>query len=623
VSEARLDIAILGVALGTLVLSVVLRLAGATGSLHTIEAAALVIAGVPLVFRLARLAFAGQFGSDLLAGISIATAFLLGEYVAGLLVVTMLTGGTLIERQAVARASGALRALADRMPRTAHRVGPDGPEDMSIDAIVVGQRLAIFPHETVPVDGIVVSGQTRMNEAFLTGEPWEIEKAPGSEVISGAINGEHAIEIEATRLPADSRYATILGVLRESEQQRPRMRRLGDQLGAIYTPIALLVAGAAWLLSGEATRFLAVLVVATPCPLLIAIPVAIVGAVSQAARRGIVVRDPGILERIDRCTTLIIDKTGTLTAGRPTLVGEHFAEGIDGAALLAATASLERFSRHPLAVAVVEAAEKRSLPRIEVQELSEAPGRGLIGTVAGRQLEVTDRRRLLERFPALAESIPPITSGLECVVVEDGKFAAIFRFADAPRPDGKPFISHLGPRHGFDEVLIVSGDREAEVRAVASALGITTVFAEQSPSDKVRIVREYTARAPTLFVGDGINDAPALAAATAGVAFGRANEVSAQAAQAVVLDPSLERLDELMHLGARLRRVSLQSAVGGMLVSLIAMGFAGFGLLSPIAGALLQEGIDLAAVLNALRTSVPATQRTDLFLAGRSAGRPT
>ncbi len=571
-----------------------------------------VASGAPLVWVLLRSALRGEFGADLLAGVAIVTALLLGEWTAALLVVTMLSGGQLLEERAVARASEALRALAARTPTVAHRLVDGVPRDVGVDDVAVNDELVVLPHETCPVDGVVVEGRARMNEAWLTGEPWEIEKVVGSEVISGAVNGDTPLRIRATRIAADSRYARILEVMRAGEAHRPRIRRIADRLGAWYTPFALAIAAAAWALSGEAVRFLAVLVVATPCPLLIAVPVAVVGSISQAARRGMVIRVPAVLELLDRCRTLVLDKTGTLTAGRPQLVERTEVPGVDPRRLLALVASAEHYSRHPLAVAIQEAAQRDGIELLAVESLTEPPGQGLVANVDGAQVRLTSRRRLLAERPELATELPPTATGLECVVLLDGVYAATWRFADPPRPDGRPFIAHLGPRHGFDRVLILSGDREAEVRAVADALGISEVRGSMEPAEKLAVVQQLAAQGPTLYVGDGINDAPSLAAATVGVAFGRSAEAAAEAAHAVVLEPTLERLDEFLHIGARFRRIALQSAAGGMALSVVGMGFAAAGLLPPAAGALVQEAIDLFALAMGWGGGAPPRRRTDM-----------
>ncbi|NJL29561.1 MAG: HAD-IC family P-type ATPase, partial [Thermoanaerobaculia bacterium] len=320
--------------------------------------AVLVLGGGPLVFELALKLFRREFGSDLLAGISIVTSVVLDEYLAGSLVVLMLSGGEALEGYAVRSASSVLEALARRMPSSAHRKHDGTVEEVALDDVAVGDVLVVFPHEICPVDGTVIEGHGSMDESYLTGEPYVMSKTPGSEVLSGAINGESALTIRAGKLAIDSRYAKIMQVMRGSEQRRPKMRRLGDQLGAVYTPIAVAIALAAWVFSGEPVRFLAVLVVATPCPLLIAIPVAIIGSISLAARRGIIIKDPAVLETIDTCRTAIFDKTGTLTYGEPRLTELLPTAGFNAAEVLRLVASLERYSKHPLASAISRAARE-------------------------------------------------------------------------------------------------------------------------------------------------------------------------------------------------------------------------------------------------------------------------
>jgi heavy metal translocating P-type ATPase len=553
----------------------------------------------------------GQFGSDLLAGISIVAAGLLEEYLAGALVVLMLSGGEALEAYAVRRASSALDALAQRMPSVAHRTRDGALEDVALSAVAVGDLVVVFPHETCPVDGTVTDGHGTMDESYLTGEPYLLAKAPGSAVLSGAVNGDSALTVRAEQLASDSRYAKIMRVMRESEQQRPRLRRLGDKLGALYTPLAVAIALIAWAGSGDPVRFLAVLVVATPCPLLIAIPVAIIGAVSLSARRGIVVKDPAVLETLASCTVAIFDKTGTLTYGRPALVELVVGAGFSANEVLQLTASLERYSRHPLAGAILDAADVAKLRLLEPAQVVEVPGQGLVGVVDGRSIRVTGRTKLAASRPELAAALPPVAGGLECVVLIDDRLAGTARFRDRPRVDGRQFIDHLASKHGFRRVLLVSGDRESEVQYLADAVGIREIHAGQSPEQKVEIARRETASANTEFVGDGINDAPALTVCTVGLAFGRNSDVTAEAAGAVILDADLKRIDEFLHISRRLRVVALQSAVGGILLSLGGIVLAAFGVLLPVAGAVLQEAIDVAAVLNALRVGFPPASLTD------------
>lgn len=575
---------------------------------------ALLLGGVPLVFGLSRELLRLNFSSDLLAGISIVTAVILGEYLAGTLVVLMLSGGQALESYAVGRASSALSALAKRLPSVAHRRRPGTQEtdDVPLASVMPGDQLVVFPHEACPVDGVVVEGRSAMDESYLTGEPYQLSKTVGASVLSGAVNGEGVLTIRAEKRAVDSRYARIMEVMRESEQRRPALRRLGDQLGAYYTPLAVAVAVLAWMLTGDPVRFLAVLVVATPCPLLIAIPVTIIGSVSLAARRGIIIKDPAALETIDTCRTAIFDKTGTLTYGEPEVTGVSATGGHAEADVLTMVASLERYSRHPLSAAILALASTDGLSLREALEVSERPGQGLTGRIDGRTVQVTSRKALATIDPEGAATLPPMAGGLECVVVIDDKAAGLIQFRDEPRDDGHSFVSHLQPRHGFTRVMLVSGDRESEVRYLADKVGITEVYASQSPEQKLALVRTETAAAPTLFMGDGINDAPALTAATVGVAFGQASDVTAEAASVVILDSSLGRVDELLHIGRRMRAIALQSAVGGMALSVVGMGLAAFGYLPPVSGAIFQELIDVFAVLNALRASVTPRTLTDM-----------
>jgi P-type E1-E2 ATPase len=369
--------------------------------------------------------------------------------------------------------------------------------------------------------------------------------------------------------------------------------------------VALGVAAVAWAWSGSSDRFLAVIVIATPCPLLIAIPVAIIGAVSLSARRGIIVKTPAILEQLSICRTLILDKTGTLTFGRPQLTDVICASGFERSRALEFAASAEHYSKHPLAVAIQEAAKREHLPQLTVTRVQEVPGQGMRAEVEGQHL------RLVGRSHVEGMALPPVAAGLECILLVNDQFAALFRFRDAPRDESRPFIRHLVPKHHLNKIMLLSGDRESEVRYLADTVGICEIHASQSPEQKVEIVRRETEIAKTIFVGDGINDAPALTAATVGIAFGSGSDITSEAADAVVLEPSLQKIDELFHIGMRMRRIALQSALGGMAISVLGMIAAALGYLPPIAGAVGQEILDLLAVLNAVRVATPPRSLTD------------
>ena len=571
----------------------------------------LLLGGLPLVLELLIKLLQREFGSDLLAGISIVTSVLLGEYLAGALVVLMLSGGQTLEAYAVRSASSVLNALAKRMPEIAHRRTDGSMTDVKLAEVNVTDLLLVFPHETCPVDGTVIEGHGVMDESYLTGEPYRISKAPGAQVLSGSINGETALTIRADKLPIDSRYARIMQVMRSSEQRRPRIRRLADQLGAVYTPVAVAIAVGAWIVSQSPNRFLAVLVVATPCPLLIAIPVAIIGAISLSARRGIIIKDPAVLEKIDTCRTAIFDKTGTLTYGEPKLTELIPSPEFTEEEVLRLVASIERYSKHPLSGAILEAAEGRRLVLNEAAQVSERPGEGLRGTAGGQRIQITSRKKLLLQQLQAGDSLPPVGGGLECVAVINDRYAGTLRFRDEPRKEGAHFVRHLAPKHHFTKVMLVSGDRESEVKYLAYIVGIEHVYFSQSPEQKLELVRSETAQAATVFMGDGINDAPALTAATVGIAFGQNSEITSEAAGAVILDSSLQKVDEFLHISRRMRSIALQSAVGGMALSIGGMVLAAMGLLSPVAGAITQEVIDVLAVVNALRVAMPPRTLTD------------
>src|ERR1035437_7423740 len=569
---------------------------------------ALVVGGIPILVTLGKKLWVREFGSDLLAGISILASVLMGQYLVGEIIVLMLSGGAALEQFATRRASSVLDALAKRMPQVAHRKRATSVEDGKLDQVHIGDELIVLPHEICPVDGVVVEGHGVMDESYLTGEPFEISKTPGSKVLSGAINGEMALTIEAEKLAVDSRYAKIMQVMEQTQEKRPQLRRIGDRMGAWYTPLAVGLAGLTWLVTGDSMRFLAVVVIATPCPLILPIPVAVIGVISLSAKHGIIIKNPAALEQITTCRTLIFDKTGTLTYGKPQMTEVLCGPGFTQDEVLQVAASLEQFSKHPLAGAVVQAGRDARLAVLEVSQMQEKPGEGLLGVVAGRRVRITGRGKV---DPKLLPSLPPLAAGLECVVLVDNQYAGAFRFHDAPSHDTKPFVHHLNPSHQVNRVLLVSGDRESEVRYLAQEVGITEVYAGQTPEQKVAIVEAETKRARTLFIGDGINDAPALMTATVGVAFGPNSDITSEAADVVILTTSLGKVDELIHVSHRMRSIALQSAVGGMVASVVGMIVAALGYLPPLEGAVLQEIIDLAAVVNAVRVALPTRDLVD------------
>lgn len=560
---------------------------------------ACLVVGIPLGYRVIHAALHGDFGADLLGLIAMAASLALREWWVGAIIALMVATGEALEQAASARASAVLGALARRSPTLAHVRSSNGLADVPIADVPIGTGVLVLPHEICPLDGIVIEGHGAMDESYLTGEPYVVPKTPGSQVLSGAVNAADPLVIRSTTLSRDSRFSKIVGVLQRAEQQRPPIRRLADRLGFVYTLIALSLAVLGWVVSQDADRFLAVVAIATPCPLLIGVPVAVVGAISLAARSAIIIKDPSVLERLSTVHTMILDKTGTLTYGEPSVSAVLGSEGHDANRVLTLVASLEQYSRHPLATAVTRAVPQDRL--LDVQEVAERPGSGLVGVVDGHRVVVTGRHAIHRDRPEIMGQLPAEAVGLECVVMIDDSYAATIQFRDEPRPGVAEFINHLPDRHGVIRTVLLSGDRESEVAYLAHRVGMTEALSSVSPEQKLDFVKQETKAGPTAFLGDGINDAPAMTAATVGIAFGRHNDVTSEAASAVVLDSSFDHVDELMHIGRRMRRIALQTAIGGIVLSSVGMVFALFGLLPPIAGAITQEIIDVLAIANATR----------------------
>lgn len=579
------------------------------GLRNNILIATIVAASLPICLGLFSQLKNRSFGIDILAFISIVSAVWLKHYWVAAIVIVMFSGGRALEEFATQRASSVLRALARRMPQVAHKEIQEGPaQDIPVEQVSPGDLLLVYPHELCPVDGLVVRGNGSMDESYLTGEPFEIEKAPGAAVLSGAINGSASLTIQATRVASESRYARIVEVLHASEKNRPHMRRLGDRLGLWYAPLSIVVAMIAWMLSGDADRFLSILVIATPCPLLLAIPIAITSAISVSARQGIVIKEPSVLEKIGSCTTLIVDKTGTLTCGKPTLTEVVCANSLPRRDIVQFAASLEKFSKHPLASAVLDAASDEHIPLLLPENVREEPGRGLTGTIAGRTVTLTSRSKLSEE---MRRGISDLGPGMECVVLIDKNVAGLLRFRDQPRTESQPFLRHVRSHHGFSRTVLLSGDRPSEVEYFAQLVGISEIHGGKSPEEKLALVQKLTREESTLYIGDGINDAPAMMNATVGIALGVNSDVTSEAAGAVVLQSSLASVDELIHIGDRMRRIALTSAIGGMGLSALGMAVAAAGYLAPVQGAILQEFIDLAAILNSLRMILPTSPLSD------------
>jgi len=571
----------------------------------------LIFGGIPLLIQIFLKIIKGNLGADLIAFMALILAIYLHENVAGVLIILMLASSQALEEFASHRASFVLEALAQRMPTIAHLKSENNFFDTEIAKIKINDLIAIFPHEICPIDGEVVEGRGSMDESYLTGEPYRISKTIGSKVLSGAINGESLFVIKTEKLPADSRYGKIMEVMKQAKEQRPEIRKLADKIGAIFAPITIIIALTSYYFTHDLTNFLAVLTIATPCPLLIAVPIAIISAISISARQGIIIKDARILEKLSICTTAIFDKTGTLTFGEPNISEIIALDEFSADEILQKTASLERYSRHPLAGSILKEAQKRNLILLDAQNISEKPGYGMIGNIGEQEIIITSRKKIHEFQPSKIP-LPELSDGMECVIIINKKVAGILHFRDLERPESKSFISHLAPNHNFKKIILLSGDSASEVNYLAKKLGINNFFSSQSPEQKLEIVKKENQNAPTLFMGDGINDAPALMLASVGIAFGQGNNITSESSGAVILESNLLKVDELIHISIFTRKIILQSAIGGMVFSVAGMILAGFGLISPSEGAIAQQIIDVVAIINALRLTLTKNVVSDI-----------
>jgi heavy metal translocating P-type ATPase len=549
----------------------------------------------------------GRWGIDVLAIMAIAATVAVGEYWASLVIVLMLSGGEALEDYAAGRAKRELSALLDRAPRLAHRLGGDGHEatDVPVAEVVPGDRLLVRPSEIVPVDGVLVSGPGAFDESSLTGESLPVEKAKGDGLLSGSVNGQVAVVLEATALSVDSQYQRIVSLVADAARSRAPLVRLADRYAVPFTALSLAIAGLAWLVSGDPVRFAEVLVVATPCPLLIAAPVAFMGGMSRASRHGIIVKGGGTLEKLARARTVAFDKTGTLTRGEPTVVEVRPAGGMDEDELFSLVASAEVYSSHVLATSIVRAAHERRLPIHAASAAREEATNGVVATIgdggAARQEVVVGKLQLVAQHAPDAVATR-IASGESAVYVAvDGRFAGAILLSDRVRENAGATIAALAA-FGLTRTLILTGDARETARHVAEQLGITDVSAELLPADKVRIVSAIAER-PVVMVGDGVNDAPVLAVADVGIAMGAKGATAAsESADVVIMLDDLSRVGDAVLISRQTMRVALQSVWLGIALSVGLMLVAVFGLLPAIIGAALQEVVDLATILNALRS---------------------
>lgn len=547
----------------------------------------------------------GHVGLDVLAVIAMVSTLAVGEYIASLIIVLMLSGGEALEDYAGRRAKRELTALLDRSPRIAHVIeDPDAPNsdsvrDVPADDVAIGDVLLVRPAEIVPVDAELLTATGTFDESSITGESMPVTRTAGDEVLSGAVNGQRAVRVRAVRRSADSQYQQIVALVREAEESRAPVVRLADRFAVPFTAVSLAIAGAAWGLSGDPVRFAEVLVLATPCPLLIAAPVAFLGGLSRAAKAGVIIKGGAVIEQLARVRSAAFDKTGTLTEGRPELVDVRTADGIGPDELLGFAAAAEQYSSHVLADGIRRAAAERGIPVSSATEAREAATNGVTAVIGGRTVVVGK--------PAYVAALAPDTRREElqpgqaaAYVAVDGRYAGALILADDPRPETAAVVAWLR-ENGVERVTMLTGDAAPTAEAVAHAVGIDDVRAELLPGQKVELAAGMTPR-PVLMVGDGVNDAPVLAAADVGIAMGAKGATAAgDAASAVILQDSLAKVADAVSIGRHTLRVAFAAIWIGIGLSIGLMLVAAVGLIPAVAGALTQEFVDLAAILYALR----------------------
>ena len=609
-NERFLRRALIAIALGGLVLGTLAWAAGHTTAASRIWAAGTVPVVIGLLVSMIRDFLAGRMGVDAVAFVSMTAALLLGENLAAVVVAVMYAGGNVLEDFAVNRAERDLKSLVDRAPRIAHRRIDHTVEDVPIEQVAIGDVILVRAGEVLPVDGIVVSKAATVDEAALTGEPMPVTHAAGGRLHSGTINAGETFEMRATASAGESTYAGIVRMVTAAQTAKAPFIRLADRYALLLLPVSLAIAALAWWLSGDPIRGLAVLVAATPCPLILAAPVAFIAGVSRAARFGILIKGGGALEALARTHTVMFDKTGTLTVGGARLVAIETAPGIEPDEVLRVAGSLEQSSQHVVASAIVTAANARSLRLETASDVRETMGSGLEGNVAGRHVRVGSYDLVCgqgraqgrpQGWQQRALRRASWRSALSVFVAVDGQVIGAILLADELRRETPRAVQALRAA-GVARIVMVTGDRADSAETIGAALDLDAVLADRVPSDKVDAVAVEQRLHPTLMVGDGINDAPALAAADVGIAMGaRGASASSEAADVVILVDRLDRVSDAVAIARRARRIAMQSVIAGMALSGMAMAAAAVGWLTPVAGALTQEAIDVAVILNALR----------------------
>jgi len=568
----------------------------------------LIATGAPVIWGTLRAAGRGRFATDVVATLSIIGAVALGQPFAGLVIVLMQTGGEALERFAEGRASAAVRALEAAAPRIAHRIVGGHVDDVPVSLVEVGDELVVRPGDLVPCDGIVTEGESELDTSSLTGEAAPIAARAGTTIMSGTLNGFGALRIRTTALAAESQYERIVHLVRTAQASKAPLQRLADRYAIWFTPVTLVVCGFAAWMTHDWTRALAILVVATPCPLILAAPVAIIGGINRAAKRHIVIRNGGALERLGTAHVAVFDKTGTLTIGKPRLRAIRAAPGFDEGDVLRWSTAVEEGSSHLLGRVIVEGARAAGMAIPRATESLEAPGQGVAANVEGHSVRVGARAFVLphcESGVLEAAALEQSDATLRAYVEVDGRLAAVIEYADEVRHELPHVLASLRTQ-GIGRIVLLSGDHAPIARALAQRIGIEETYGDLLPGDKAGFIERLRAEGGTvLMIGDGINDAPALTAADVGIALAaHGGGITAEAADVIVLVDSLAPVPEVISIGARTVRIARQSIWVGLGLSGIAMLVAAFGGLPPAIGAVLQEVIDVAVIVNALRSSM-------------------
>jgi heavy metal translocating P-type ATPase len=545
----------------------------------------------------------GDVGLDIVAALSMLAALVFAEYLAAVVVALMYSGGQYLENFAERRARREMTALLARVPRSAIRYRDGRLEEVALDAIVPGDRIVVRKGDVLPVDGIVAEGLAVLDQSALTGEPLPVQQRAGDTVMSGSMNVGEAFHLRASRSAAESTYAGIVRLVAAAQRSRAPMARLADRYAMVFLVLTIALAGVAWFWSGDPIRAVAVLVIATPCPLILAVPVAIVSGLSRAAKHGILIKGGKALETLARVRALVIDKTGTLTHGHARMVSINAVDDLPADEILRLAASLDQASKHVMAEAIVGEAHAKGLALALPSDVVETPGEGVVGCVDGRRVVVGGFRFVIARIvePRVA-ALPSRRPGAAAVAVGiDGKLAGVLILADELRAGTQALLHDLRGL-GVERIVLATGDRRDVAEMVAKNLSIDAVRAELTPDQKTLVVLSERKNGPVMMVGDGVNDAPALAAADLGVAMGaKGAAASAEAADVVLLVDQLDRVLPAIKIARRSRLIALESVFSGMGLSLAGMIVAAFGLISPVQGAVLQEVIDVAVILNSLR----------------------